>query len=327
MADLDPPRDRPAPRKIPANFFGIGFGVAGLGNAWLIAAHEHLVPRIVSSVLFGVAALAWLAVLGAYLLQLRHDRQAIRADLTNPIASPFVSLALLTPLILATQALHPVAPTAGRVVVDVLIGLTVLLGGWLTGQWIYGEVGADQVHPGFFLPTVAGGLIASVGASAVGQTRLAQVMFGLGMVCWLVLGSIILNRLITRPPLPPPLLPTIAIEVAPAAVASLAWFALAGPRLDLIAAALGGYGLLMALAQLRLVNAFVRLPFMPSTWAFTFSWAAVATVALIWLDDLQPAGWRVWQIVVLTAITLLITAIAARTVLALARRQLPPAPH
>ena len=63
---------------------------------------------------------------------------------------------------------------------------------------------------------------------------------------------------------------------------------------------------------------------LPSTWAFTFSWAAVATVALVWLEDVHGPGYRTWQYVVLAAITLLVGAIAARTLLALGRGQLLP---
>src|SRR5437763_1000958 len=100
-------------------------------------------------------------------------------------------------------------------------------------------------------------------------------MLGLGLICWLVLGSIILARLLFRPALPSPLLPTLAIEVAPPAVALLAYFAVFGDRIDTIAALLAGYGILMVIAQARLLPVFLRLPFMPSTWAFTFSWAAV----------------------------------------------------
>lgn len=39
-------------------------------------------------------------------------------------------------------------------------------GGWLTGDWIAGEVPQEAAHPGYFLPTVAGGLIGA-GAAAV----------------------------------------------------------------------------------------------------------------------------------------------------------------
>lgn len=126
--------------------------------------------------------------------------------------------------------------------------------------------------------------------------------------------------------LPPPLRPTLAIEVAPAAVASLAWFDAHGDRIDGVITFLAGYGLLMIVAQLRLLPTFLKLPFMPSTWAFTFSWAAVAAADLHWLADTHPAGYRAWQYVILAGITLFIGAIAARTAVAFAQGTLFPAP-
>ena len=136
----------------------------------------------------------------------------------------------------------------------------------------------------------------------------------------------IMGRLLFRPMLPPPLQPTLAIEVAPSAVAALAWFQINGHRLDIVMSFLAGYGLLMVIAQLRLLPAFLRLPFMPSTWAFTFSWSAVATVALIWLEEGQGTGYRVWSYLVLAAITLLVGGIAVRTLVAVIRGQLLPHP-
>jgi tellurite resistance protein len=315
-----------APR-IPLNFFAMPFGLAGLGVTWRTMADYGRVPHLVGDLLLAAAAVAWLIVLAAYVRYLVSARSGLVRDLLDPIAAPFASLALITPMLLATNGLYPHAPGAGRVLLDLFLVPTVLLGGWFTGQWIYGPVQLDTFHPGYFLPTVAGGLIASAGAADVGQRRLAEVMLGLGVICWILLGSIILARLLFRPLPPDPLLPTLAIEVAPAAVASLAYFALDGGRVDTVAAFLGGYALLMALAQVRLLPAYARLPFMPSTWAFTFSWAAVATTATYWLNDIRPGGYRFGEYLVLAAISALIGAIAIRTLLALVRRQLiPPSP-
>ena len=33
---------------------------------------------------------------------------------------------------------------------------TIAAGGWLTGQWIAGDLSPDKDRPGYFLPTVAG---------------------------------------------------------------------------------------------------------------------------------------------------------------------------
>ncbi len=313
--------------RIPLNLFSIPFGLAGLGGSWLAVADYGHTTEAVGDALLVVAALSWLAVVLAYLRFVVSDRSAVVRDLLDPVAAPFASLAVITPMLLAAEGVHPHAAQLGRVLVDVFLILTVLLGGWFTGQWMYGTLDLDKFHPGYFLPTVAGGLIAAICAASVGQHRLGEAMFGLGIVCWFVLGSMIMGRLFFRPRLPAPLLPTVAIELAPPTVGTLAYLSLHGPRIDSVVALLGGYALLMVLAQLRLLPAYLRLPFMPSTWAFTFSWAAVATVLIHWLEIDAPAGYRVYEYVVLVAITILVGGIAVRTVAALSRRQLLTGPQ
>jgi tellurite resistance protein len=257
---------------------------------------------------------------------MRANHVSLAKELADPIAAPFASLAVITPMLAAADALYPLNHTVGTIVVDVGIVATVVLAGWFTGQWIYRPLELAKVHPGYFLPSVAGGLVASASAGLVGQRGLGEVLFGLGLICWIVLGSIILGRLILGPPLPAPLMPTIAIEVAPAAVATFAAFVLDGHQVDTLVRALAGYGLLMVVAQLRLLPAYRRLSFMPSFWAFTFSSAAVSFAGLFWLGITHPTGWRSESYVVLVIISGFIGAIALRTVAALRRGQLLPAP-
>jgi tellurite resistance protein len=313
-------------RRISPNFFGVGFGLAGLGETWRIAGHYGHAPAGVATALAVLSALAWLTVLLAYLRQVIADRSAWPRDLVDPVMAPFLSLALITPMFLAVLGVAPYAAQLGQLLFDVLLGLTVLVGSWFTGQWIYGSLELDQFHPAYLLPTAAGGLIGSDGAALVGQHRLAEVMFGFGTLSWLFIGSIILGRLFLRPLLPVALLPTLAIEVAPAAVASLAWFDNHGDHIDATITFLAGFGMLMVLAQLRLLPAYRRLPFMPGTWSFAFSWSAVASAAMHWLNDTKPAGYRAEQYLLLAAISILIAAIAVRTVIALGRRQNPSRP-
>jgi len=153
---------------------------------------------------------------------MRAHQVALGDELADPIAGPFASSAAITPMLAAADALYPLNHTAGTVVVDLLIVATVVLAGWFTGRWIYRPLELAKVHPGYFLRSVAGGFVASASAGLVGQIHLAELLFGLGLVCWIMLGSIVLGRLVLGPPLPAALMPTIAIEVAPAAVATFA---------------------------------------------------------------------------------------------------------
>jgi tellurite resistance protein len=314
-------------RSIPLNFFGIPFGLLGLADCWLVAANFGLAPVMIGRLLVAVAVIVWVVVGYAHLRGMRADHVSLGTNLADQIAGPFASLAVIMPMLAAADALYPLTHTAGTVVVDVLIGATVVLSGWFMGQWIYRPLELAKVHPGYFLPSVAGGLVASASAGLIGQLRLAEMLFGLGLMSWIVLGSVILGRLVVGPPLPGPLMPTIAIEVAPAAVATFAAFVIDGHRVDTLVRVLAGYGVFMIIAQLRLLPAYRRLSFMPSFWAFTFSWAAVTFAGLFWLGVTRPTGWRAESYVALTLITAFIGAIAARTALALRRGQLLPVPQ
>jgi tellurite resistance protein len=305
-----------APPTLPPNLLGIPFGLAGLSTAWLYAARHDLAPEAIGDAVAVVAAVVWVVVLAAYL---RKGPRAVAADLTDPILGPFAGLAFVVPLVLVAGGVVPHAHDLGVVLVDVLIALIVVGAGWYTGQWIYGPLRIEQLHPGYFLPSVAGGLLSAAAAGAAGQERLAYTMLGLGGICWLILGSMILGRLMFGPQLPAPLLPTLAIEVAPAAVATQAYVAIRGDHVDAVVAVLGGYGLMMVLAQLRLIPLYARLSFVPGFWSFTFSWAAVVTAALHWLAVLEPSGWKACAYILLAALTALIGAIAARTVAFFAR--------
>jgi tellurite resistance protein len=296
-------------------------GVAGLGEAWEAAQPVLGLPRAVPDTFLAAAALLWLVLVVAYLAQ---GFPRILADLRDPVLSPFTSLAVITPMVPAA-ALAEANLTAARVVVIVFAAATIALGGFLTGQWVVGDLDQGVAHPGYFLPTVAGGLVASYATAEVQLHSLAESLFGIGVLCWLLLGSLILNRLFFTRMLPPPLMPTLAIELAPPAVAGLAWFALNGGTIDLPARVLGGYAVLMALVQLRFLPVYRRLHFSPGFWAFTFSYAAAAADALCWIRITALPGRTALSIAALVLITGLVGVIAIRTARLALRGQLLPA--
>jgi len=307
--------------RVPPNLFAMVFGIAGLAQAWRAAAPVLGVPQAVPGAIDLAGAVLWLVLVSAYLAQ---GRRVILADLRHPVLSPFVPLAAITAMLLAV-ALATVAFTAGRVLVIVFLAVTTILGGWLTGHWMTGGIDQDAVHPGYFLPTVAGGLVGAYCAAAVHLHALGEASFGIGVICWLLLGSTILNRLSTRPALPPALMPTMAIEIAPPAVAGLAYFALTGRAVSMVAYALAGYAVLMALAQVRLIPAYARLAFTPGFWAFTFSYSAAVADALVWIDLKRPPGASGYAVVIIALLTGFIAWIAARTAVLAIRGQLFPA--
>jgi hypothetical protein len=95
----------------------------------------------------------------------------------------------------------------------------------------------------------------------------------------------------------------MTIELGIPAVAGLAYFAVAGRTVSFVACALGGYAVLMALVQVRLIPVYRRLSVTPGSWAFTFSYAAAAADALVWLAITKPPGATGYAIAVITVLT------------------------
>ena len=75
----------------------------------------------------------------------------------------------------------------------------------------------------------------------------------------------------------------------------------------------------MAVTQLRFVPLYARLRFSPGFWAFVFSYAAVAADALQWIRFSKPPGAAGYAIAILALITVLGVAVAACTLVAIAR--------
>jgi tellurite resistance protein len=307
--------------RIPPNFFSIAFGLCGLGLTWRAAQAVLRTPAGIADGIFILTAVVWLVLLAVYLAK---GPRLILVDLADPALSPFVSLALIVPVILSAQ-LAPYALAAARVLVLTFLAATIILGGLLLGQWIAGSMDLDSAHPGYFLPTVAAGFIGAIFTAELGFRGIAIASFGVGVICWVLLSSVVLGRLFFRPMLPPPLVPTLTIELAPPALAGVAYFALTGPVVGFVARVLGGYVVLMALVQLRLIPGYARLRFSPGFWAFTFSFAAVGVDALLWIAITRPAGASGYAIAVVILVTVLLVAIAIRTIIALARGSFLPA--
>ncbi|MEW1780076.1 hypothetical protein [Streptomyces sp. NPDC086777] len=146
------------------NLFGISFGAAGLAQAWTVAHNLARTPERPGVVLWSGAGLLWLLTVTAYAVNIR-SRGHLGKEFTHPVTGPFISLASIVPMLFGV-ALRPHVDTVGKCVYLVAFVVTVIRGGFLTGVWIRVDMKLVDWHPGYFLPTVAGGLPAVGGAAA-----------------------------------------------------------------------------------------------------------------------------------------------------------------
>ena len=287
--------------------------MSGIAGTWTIAAAALGTPAGIGLLLWGAAALAWLAVLATYASTGVRSGASLLAELRHPLLGPFAALVPVVAILVGGELARywlfggTVLVTAGLIVVA-------LLSAWSLAEWLTGSIDARLFHPGYFLSVVAGGLIGAIGLASVGAHDFAVVAFWIGVFFWLVLSAVIIARLAALSEFPAGLLPTLAIFSVPPSVAGIAWFGINGERLDVVHDVLLGLMLFLLLSQLFLIPRYARVPFGIGYWSFTFTVAAPATYGIHWLLLARPFGWQGWAWLILAVATLWISWIAARSV-------------
>jgi tellurite resistance protein len=301
--------------EIPLGFFAASLGLSGLSGMWLFAGTTIGAPRAVGDAIALIAGVVWCVLVVGYL---RQGPRRLVTDALDTAAGPLLAAPVMSGLLLGI-VLSEHARTAGHIVVIVFLVAGALLSGLLLGQWQTGGLDRDRLGPAIYLAGGGIGWVGTQAAYAIGLHHIAAVFFGIGVFTWVCVSSIVLDRLFYRPRLSPDLIPSMAIELAPPAVAGSAYFVLEQGRPGLAGYAIAGYAGIAVIAQLRLVPMYRGLNFSPSFWSFTFPCAAVATLALRWLAAEQPAGEKAYAWIIVAAASALVAAIAVRTIIELAR--------
>ncbi|MBM7124539.1 dicarboxylate transporter/tellurite-resistance protein TehA [Dyella flava] len=264
---------------MPASFFGIVLGVVGLGSSWRVATRLWGLPSAIGECVMAVAASVWILLVAGYLSNWIRHRDAAMAEARHPIQCCFISLCPISTTLMGLVLLpyaHTLALLAWAAGSLGQLAFVVARAG---GMW-RGERDITNITPILLLPTVAGNLISSIVAGALGLHAFGMLFLGIGFFSWLVIDSIILFRLWTGPAMPAELRPTLGIELAPPVVSCMAYLANTQGHVDLFAQATWGYGLFQLLVLCRLLAWIMKQPLSPSYWAFSFGLTALSTGAL-----------------------------------------------
>lgn len=265
---------------LPVTLFAAVMGLGGLALAWRRASLVWGVPRWPFVLLLVLASAVFVLVAAAYAAKWVRHRAAARAELGHPIRMAFVPTITIAILILGT-AYADVAPALARVLwwigaVGHLIATVVVISTWFRRS----DIGAGHVTPAWFIPIV-GNVITPLAARSIGNLELAWFAFGVGVVFWIALLPLLLQRvLLHEPALPPRMLPTIAIFIAPPSVIMLSWNTLAGTVDDAFGRITYAAAIFFVILLLAQAPTLLRQPFAVPFLAYTFPLAAAAAAAI-----------------------------------------------
>lgn len=271
----------------PAAFFAMVMGLTGLTLAWQKAADVVDAPEVVSQLLLVLSALAFVCITISYAVKLFRFRQAVQQEFHHPIKMSFfpafsISLILMS---VATLSLSNDLSMSLWVVGCVLhLGFTL----YVLGQWLHHpKFQVAHSTPAWFIPVV-GNILVPIAGVEHGQLEVSWFFFSIGLVYWIILKTLIFNRLFFHDPLPQKLLPTLFILIAPPAVGFISYVKLNG-GLDNFARILFYAALFLLLLLLSQLPKFTKIGFFMSWWAYSFPLAASTVAALVMLQ-MQPSA-------------------------------------
>jgi tellurite resistance protein len=301
-------------------FFATVMGLAGLSVAWQRAASLLGAPVLVGEALFWVATAAGAAVAAAYAVKLARHPDAVLAESRHPVRLAFLPTIGIALVLLAAAGQY-VAPRLAETLWWSGAAGQLALTMFVLSSWVSRPTFAPgQVTPAWFIPVV--GLVAvPLAGVRFAPDGLSWFFFATGTLFWVALLPLVLGRLFVHDqPVPAPLLPTLAVLVAPPAVIMLAYVRLVPGAFDTpVPQVIYDIAVFFALVLVTQAGTLVRLPFFLSWWAYSFPLAAFSAATTVMAGRyggaLEPAAW-----VLLLGVTALISLLAVRTVLAMSRR-------
>lgn len=303
----------------PVTFFATVMGFAGLSLAWHRAGAALGAPQIVGEVLFWIALAAYAVVLATYLGKVVRHTAAVRHELHHPVRLAFVPTSTIALLLLATAG-QDVAPGLAAVLWWVGMIGQLILALYVMSAWISRPTfGMQHVTPAWFIPVV--GMVAvPLAGVTFGPIEVSWFFFSVGLVLWGALLPMVLTRLfIHDQPVPAQLLPTLAVLIAPPAVAFLAYLRLGTGNLDAASRVLFYTAAFFALLFVAQVGRLRRLPFFLSWWAYAFPLAGLSVATTVLGREIDSGFLRGTAWFLLFVVTGLVALLTVRTVSAVAK--------
>lgn len=299
----------------PVTFFAITMGMAGLALALGAMERAYEMPPMLSMVAFATAMIMFVLISLGYVIKILRHRQAVVGEWRHPVRLAFFPAISISLMLLATACLQHLPVIAEGAW---LLGMA--LQGVLTIAVISGWIGARAfphvtLSPAWFIPAV-GNVIVPLAGAPLGYIELSWYFMSVGLLFWIVLLTLVMNRLFFHEPLPGKLQPALVILIAPPAVAFTAWLGLVG-EVDIFARFLLNVAYVFVLIVAVQLPRIIKLQFSLSHWALSFPIAAAAIASFKFSAATGSEVHKLFGVVLLAALLVIIAALLWRTFLAI----------
>ena len=295
----------------PIMMYAIVMGMSGLTITYQKAGQWLEFPHIIGTTLMYITTAIFIVVSITYLVKYSKYSMAVKNEFSHPVRINFFAAVSISMLMLAI-IYKEVNPTISSIFWYPGALLHFYLTMHTISFWINSNQELSHSNPAWFIPIV-GNVLVPVGGIGFASSGVLIYFFSVGIFFWIILFSIILNRIIFHHQLAVKFMPTMFILIAPPAVGFLAYFKLFGV-LDFFAIFLFNIALFFTLLVAFMYKNFVKIKFFISWWAFVFPIAAMAIASMLMYTQTQDPFLLALSYLMVTVVTVVISIVIYQTI-------------
>lgn len=316
--EIRPPKQSQL-QHFPVMMFAITMGFGGLTLDYKKAIDVLSFPPLFFQILLVIVIILACVIVSSYCVKIFKYPRAVLDEFNHPIRVNFFATISMSTL-LFSNIFHENTKIA-LIFFMLGAGFQIFIAFYAITYWLNRNIEMTHSNPAWFIPVVGNLLVTTAGADFVNHYTL-MFFFSLGIFFWIILTAILINRIIFHGMLPQKFLPTLAIFIAPPAVAMLGYLNINGGVFDDFAEILLNVAIIFAIILFALARNFYKIKFSISWWAFTFPFAALTLALLTAYEETQYLLFCVVGFMSLLLTTCIILFVGFKTIQAILRGEL-----
>ena len=293
----------------PIMMFAIVMGLAGLTLVFKKVSEALYLPSVIYTIMMIGTTIIFFIITFMYLKKIMKHKEEVKKEFSHPIRINFFAASSISILILSMVYKNTIDPIAQ---IFFIIGAVfhIFFTFYTIKFWINNNLEMQHSNPAWFIPIV-GNLIVPIAGKGFVDDSILYFYFSIGIFFWIILFSIILNRIIFHNQFAPKFMPTLFILIAPPSIGFISYIKLTG-TLDFFAQILFNLGLFFTILVFVMYKNFINIKFFISWWAFTFPMAAItlSTILMYELTSKWFYGFLAYFLTFITTIIVILVAIA-----------------
>jgi len=303
----------------PITMYAIVMGLGGLTMMYQKAGQWLGFPHVIGATLMVITTITFFVISFIYMIKFVKYNEEVKIEFNHPIKINFFAAFTISMLMLAI-IFKEEYPTIAACFWYPAATLHFYLTMYTISFWINHNQELAHSNPAWFIPIV-GNVLVPIGGVGFVSHGLLMYFFSIGIFFWIVLFTILLNRIIFHHQLAMKFMPTLFILIAPPAVGFIAYFKLYGV-IDLFAIMLFNLAIFFTLLVVFMYKNFLKIKFFISWWAFIFPLAAMAIASMLMYHKMGDIVFLLLSYAMITFTTLVIMIVIYQTLMHIGKEEI-----